>query len=341
MTHSFFRLFRPRLARALVVTLAAISLLALGPWALAPVAASPHLQGGTTTIRCDPTTATGVIGEADVVVDMYVQDIVGLYGVDLRLTFAPAIATVVDKGSATGVQFEALSGFLQPDYVARNTADNTAGTLRYAATQTSPTVPATGSGPVARITFHGLQVGSFTMPWTSVELSDRNGVSIPATLEPCVVRIQSPLAVKVAGFSVSAGQDRLTANWETVSETDQAGFNLLRSELAEGPWTRLNTALIPGRAPGSSQGAAYSWTDEGAMRGVQYFYLLEDVDLHGNTAHHGPVSAALASPNAVATRNLSAGAGLSPPVLAGALVALAALAAGALRARRRGRRLAG
>jgi hypothetical protein len=78
--------------------------------------------------------------------------------------------------------------------------------------------------------------------------------------------------------------------WETASEVDNAGFNLHRATAGDGPYTKLNDALIPAEGDPES-GASYTYTDTDVVRGVTYYYMLEDVDIHGVTTLHGPVSA--------------------------------------------------
>ncbi len=69
----------------------------------------------------------------------------------------------------------------------------------------------------------------------------------------------SPLAVTLAAFDAQATADGVMLAWETVSELDNAGFNVYRAESETGPWSKLNDALIPAAAPGSSEGhAVYS-----------------------------------------------------------------------------------
>ncbi len=125
------------------------------------------------------------------------------------------------------------------------------------------------------------------------------------------------LAVTLAGFTADATPDGVTLLWETVSETDNAGFNVYRADGARsetgpssgsvgptgvlredrpqqeegarsetgpsGEWTRLNAALIPAAAPGSSEGHAYTWTDATARPNTPYRYRLEAVALDGAT----------------------------------------------------------
>lgn len=103
-----------------------------------------------------------------------------------------------------------------------------------------------------------------------------------------------PMAVTLAGFWVEARGDTLVVCWETASEVDNLGFNLYRSDTGEpGSFVQLNGGLIPGQAPGSPAGASYEWADSGAEAGHTYFYLLEAVDVHGQTTRHGPVPGSL------------------------------------------------
>ena len=99
--------------------------------------------------------------------------------------------------------------------------------------------------------------------------------------------------VELAAFWVQAEGQSLVVYWETVQEVDTLGFNLYRAESEDGPRTKLNDTLIPAQAPGSPIGASYTWADEGVETGVTYYYWLEDVDIHGFSTLHGPVSGAL------------------------------------------------
>ncbi len=167
-------------------------------------------------------------------------------------------------------------------------------------------------------------------------------ISMPATTVrlPC-----SPLAVDLASFTATAAADGVTLAWETVSETDNAGFNVYRADSDAGPWTQLNAALIPAATPGSAQGNAYTWTDGTPAAGTTW-YLLEDVSLDGIATQHEPVSVTVTEPNAVhmtafgaATGYDNGSAGLTESAglaeLAGLIgLALAALAGVGLRKRR-------
>lgn len=146
--------------------------------------AAPH---NGAIARCDPLNASGPFGQ-DLVVDIYIQDVVDLYGADVRLAFDTSIAQVVDADpSLPGIQIQPLASFMAPGFVIKKEADNAAGTVWYAATQLSPSPPVSGSGPLARVTFRSVAPGSFTLAVTSAQLSAAGGIPIPVTTVNCSV----------------------------------------------------------------------------------------------------------------------------------------------------------
>ena len=157
-------------------------------------------------VRCSPVLPSGTLGDT-LAVDIYVEDALNLYGIDVQLSFDTGVAEVVDADTnAAGVQIESLNSFLSPSYVVRRVADNTAGTIWYAATQFHPTVPAAGSGAVARVTFDGLSQGSFTLDFTSIKLADRFGGELPATAQDCLVTFGAgaPITTSLSPSSIMA-----------------------------------------------------------------------------------------------------------------------------------------
>ena len=142
-----------------------------------------------------------------------------------------------------------------------------------------------------------------------------------------------PLAVVLAAFDAQAQAGQVLVSWETVSEANNAGFNLYRSDSAAGPLGLL--AHLPSQAPGSTQGFAYSYEDLAVQPGETYWYTLEDISLSGATTLHGPVSATVQAPTAVTLGGLQAGPAAGATPLLAALLALAAPLAGAAWALRR------
>jgi len=160
----------------------------------------------TPIVRCDPLgTIQGQVGQ-QFFVDLYIQNVTNLYGVQLRIDFDPTIVQAVDQDLIfPGVQILPLFGFLVPGFIVERDADNTLGIVEYSMTQLDPQPPANGSGGVARIVFTGVQDGLFTMEWddTYVLLSAPAGVPIPSTTQDCVVQVGTPTAVALSGVGAS------------------------------------------------------------------------------------------------------------------------------------------
>ena len=173
---------------------------------------------------------------------------------------------------------------------------------------------------------------------------------VEAAVDDVQIAQSSPLAVDLSSFTADAADGGVALAWETVSEVDNAGFNIYRANSAEGPWTRVNETLIATQTPGSSEGHAYAWTDtalaggaaSASAAGVTYWYMLEDVALDGAISRHDPVSVTAgapvtepAAPNAVGLSGFGAATGAaampSPVGLAAAALSAVALAAAASR----------
>ncbi|MFZ2360433.1 MAG: S8 family serine peptidase, partial [Anaerolineae bacterium] len=128
------------------------------------------------------------------------------------------------------------------------------------------------------------------------------------------INLGQPQAVTLAEFSAAQQGDAVQVSWETVSELDNAGFNLYRSESAAGPRTLL--AYLPSASPGGTTGAAYSYEDRaGLVSGTTYYYWLEDVAISGATTLHGPVSVDCVAPTAVTLDRVAANPAAALPAL--------------------------
>lgn len=87
----------------------------------------------------------------------------------------------------------------------------------------------------------------------------------------------------------SAGQAAIVIEWSTESELDIAGYNLLRAESPEGPFTRINPQVIPPAADPLT-GGDYAYEDADLRPGVTYYYILEDLEVSGGVNQHGPIA---------------------------------------------------
>jgi hypothetical protein len=141
---------------------------------------SAHAQASA-VIRLSPATGSFYEG-ARFTIQVYIENVTDLYGVDVLLEFDPAVLQVVDADLLTaGIQSEPLSGFLVPGFVVRNEADNSAGTVWYVVTQLNPTPPASGSGAVLEITFDALSTGSTAVTFSKASMATRLGQTIPTS----------------------------------------------------------------------------------------------------------------------------------------------------------------
>lgn len=103
-----------------------------------------------------------------------------------------------------------------------------------------------------------------------------------------------PTAVTLKDFSAEVLDDEVRLTWETLSEVDTLGFNLYRSASVDGEKLQINEELIDsGLAPGSLDGAFYSFSDVDILPAGTYFYWLEEIELDGDTDLFGPEEAVI------------------------------------------------
>ncbi|MCD6554457.1 MAG: hypothetical protein DRI52_06985 [Chloroflexi bacterium] len=137
---------------------------------------------------------SGVTSGSPVVDGMFTTDVVvsisngsvdpvALLGVEIHLNFDPAVINVVDWNSnpADGIQIEPRDGLFDGTLaIGQNQADNTAGTIVFAVTQTGGSGPIYNkSGIVATIRWVGMATGTTTVTVDpATKLSDENGTPI-------------------------------------------------------------------------------------------------------------------------------------------------------------------
>ena len=160
-----------------------------------------------------------------------------------------------------------------------------------------------------------------------------NGTALNSTAYK--VATAGPLAVTLVSFAAEATPDGALVRWETVSEVDNAGFNLYRNTTPDTVGELL--ANVPSQAPGSTQGYAYSYDDADVQAGQTYWYWLEDVSLSGATTLHGPVSVTVQTPTAVSLAGFEAVQSSNQSIVGLALATGLAVVAGGWTVRRRRR----
>lgn len=120
--------------------------------------------------------------EQTIDIQVMVENIANLYGIDVRVLFDPAILEVVDVNATTsGVQV-APGTFPYPDFTVKNETDNALGLVWYVVTQLNPRQPASGSGAIMTIRFRAKATGSSLVDVAQVMMVDRDGVQLPASV---------------------------------------------------------------------------------------------------------------------------------------------------------------
>ena len=260
---SFRERFRPIGRVFLALTTAAVLLLLARPMLVSS-------QGGSEPIvRCAPLEASEWAGTS-ITIDMYIENVVDLYAADERLAFDATGLQVEDANNYPddGVQIEPLDDLMKPDYVIKKDADNSEGTIWYAATQVSPTMQVTGSGSIARITFDAIRAGTYTLPVTYAKLSDRHGVEITSTTQDCRIIFWGPI-----DLTISRPADDNDLSWSYLG-SDIDHFEVWRSNVQpyltpEGPDA---VQLQPDPAPGAT-----TYTDADAPTSENQYYVVRAV----------------------------------------------------------------
>ncbi len=81
----------------------------------------------------------------------------------------------------------------------------------------------------------------------------------------------TPTVIELSLFTAKASNSRVKLEWVTESEIDNAGFNILRAEAADGEYVKLNDEIIPAKGS-ATKGAKYVFTDNIAKNRMTYFY---------------------------------------------------------------------
>lgn len=106
------------------------------------------------------------------------------------------------------------------------------------------------------------------------------------------VAFVTSVSVEMKSFSaLPTDFDGVTVKWATASESDNLGFNVLRSRQENGTYDKINREIIAARPDG-----IYSYSDQSVKAGERYFYKLEDISRDGQITLHGPVSAQVLAP---------------------------------------------
>jgi hypothetical protein len=303
--------------RALPVAAGIVAVLML----LLPAFGAPLIAQGIATVRPEP--ATLELGPGEVAdVTIVLENAQNVYGIDVSAAFDPAIVEIVDADPATdGVQMF-VGAFPQPDFVALNTADNAAGTLRYVVTQVNPTPPATGAGVVFSFQVRARAGGAGELAIPLVEMSDRDGNLLAVNTGSATIQVTGPTAAPTgivlqptAGVTGEAGVTEAPTATSATATAAPPGSGATSAPPAAA------TATIAGAAPAASPAAGETAAAGGGAPGENPTAIAqviataapigaaESTAAPGNSA--GPAGASPAAESATAT----APAGAAPVII--------------------------
>jgi hypothetical protein len=97
-------------------------------------------------------------------------------------------------------------------------------------------------------------------------------------------------AISLLYFRAVPGSGKVTLQWATATELNNAGFFVLRSNSENGSFSRLNVVMIPAEGD-SLVGASYEYIDTNVINGATYWYKLEEIDSNQQSSFHGPITA--------------------------------------------------
>jgi hypothetical protein len=108
------------------------------------------------------------------------------------------------------------------------------------------------------------------------------GVKLDSRRMTLLLALGLMLAALVLLLISAATPPAIIVKWDTASELNTAGFNVLRGDNPDGPFTRLNLEVIP-TSLDPLVGGSYVFTDTHVALGQTYYYRVEEVEFGGNT----------------------------------------------------------
>ncbi len=122
---------------------------------------------------------------------------------------------------------------------------------------------------------------------TNIASATVEGVTSPT--DTVTVYYFGPTRVFLSDFRAFSEKGRVHVQWTTSSETDTAGFFLLRLDESRGMYNPINREALPAifTAP---QGGTYTLVDKGASPGKRHTYLLVELEVSGTRNTYGPFS---------------------------------------------------
>jgi LysM repeat protein len=151
----------------------------------------PAVAQTEATIQIQPVTQQLVIGQTTSV-EVRVDNVIDLVGLEFELSFTPAILQVQDADPGRdGIQLQPNETFLS-GFIATNDANNATGLIRYAVSQLGPFTPVSGGGGLAIITFQAVAQGVSQITFRSARLVRSDFQLIPVLFQPGQIDVVAP-----------------------------------------------------------------------------------------------------------------------------------------------------
>ncbi len=101
------------------------------------------------------------------------------------------------------------------------------------------------------------------------------------------VRILKPTGVRLTGLNTEAVDGAVLVSWETLTEFNIIGFNVLRAQRVSGggDYATMNEEFILAEYAGADSGRKYEYLDESVEAGTTYEYMLEVLRADGGVIH--------------------------------------------------------
>ncbi len=137
-------------------------------------------QDSQAVIRFVPT-ALGLRPDTQGTVNVLVENVQNLYGLEFQISFDPSIVEVIDANTGEdGVQIHPAEWW-KDGFVAVNKVDNGSGRIDFAATLLKPARAVNGKRAIAAITFAARKTGTSKLRFESAILSTREAIEIHYT----------------------------------------------------------------------------------------------------------------------------------------------------------------
>lgn len=107
-------------------------------------------------------------------------------------------------------------------------------------------------------------------------------------------KLSAPTRVTLSDFRAYQQSGQVYVRWETASEHNTLGFNLLRLDPATGEYKAVNSGLMPSIFK-HHHGGIYTVRDGGAFPGGTYTYKLIEVEKTGAQLFYGPFTVSVGS----------------------------------------------